>query len=229
MEELVLNANIREEIGKNKVNALRRQGFVPAVIYSKEHGPLALKVSHRELIQLVHQHRIEGVLIKLQISDGKKNAATPCVVKEIQYEPVHENITHVDFNRISLTEAIEVKVPVKTEGEPVGVKQEGGSLDHLMWEIEIECLPTAIPEEVKVDVAGLKMGEAIHVKDLPLPEGVKLRSDPEAVVVSVIAPMKEEPAEEAVEAAEGQEPEAIKEKKESPEGEGAASEGSEEK
>lgn len=123
----------------------------------------------------------------------------PCLIKEVQYDPVRGDIIHVDFNEISLTKAIKVNITVVAKGEPAGVKQEGGSLEHNLWEVEIECLPTSIPENIEVDVSGLKLGDAVHVKDLIVPAGVKILNDPEAAVLSVAAPMKEEAPVEAVE------------------------------
>lgn len=216
MDELFLDAEVREEIGRGKVKDLRDKGFIPAVVYADGKDALALKLSHRQLIQLVHHHRIEGVVINLNIKDDKKHKSRPCLIKEIQYEPVHGEITHVDFNQISLTKAIKVSIPVTAKGESIGVRQEGGSLEHVLWEIEIECLPTSIPKDIEIDVTNLKLGEAVHVKDIIPPAGVKILNDPSSIVLSVSAPMKEEVPVEAVEGAEKQEPEVIKEKKEVP-------------
>jgi len=222
MEELFLDAEIRQEVGRGKVKALKDKGFIPAVVYAEGKEALALKLSHRQLVQLVHHHRIEGVVINLNIKDDKKQKARPCLIKEIQHDPVHGEILHVDFNQISLTKAIKVNIPVTAKGESIGVKQEGGSLEHILWEIEVECLPTSIPKEIEIDVTQLKMGESIHVKDIVVPQGVKVLNDPGAIVLSVAAPMKEEVPAEAVEGEAAQEPEVIKEKKE------VAAEGAEE-
>mgnify|MGYP001570008658 CR=1 FL=1 len=231
MEELILDAEIREEIGKGKTKAMRDKGFIPAVIYADGKEALALKLSHRQLVQLVHQHRIEGVVINLNIKDDKKQKSRPCLVKEIQHDPVLGEIVHVDFNQISLTKAIKVNIPVTVKGEAVGVKLEGGSLEHTLWEIEIECLPTSIPKDIEVDVSALKLGESIHVRDIIVPAGVKILNDSGAIVLTVAAPMKEEVPAEGVEGEEKQEPEVIKEKKEVPtEGEAPeAKEGKEKK
>ena len=242
MEELFLDAELREEIGRGKIKSLKDKGFIPAVVYADGKSALALKLSHRQLIQLVHHHRIEGVIINLNIKDDKlendgsasdsrshkKQKSRPCLVKEIQHDPVFGEIVHVDFNQISLTKAIKVNVPVVAKGEPLGVKQEGGSLEHVLWEIEVECLPTSIPKDIEIDVANLKMGESIHVKDITVPQGVKILNDPGAIILTVAAPMKEEVPVEAVEGEVKQEPEVIKEKKEIP-AEGAAEEGKEAK
>ena len=227
MEEIILSAESREEIGRAKVKDLREKGFIPAVIYTAGKKSQALKVSHGELLRLVHQHRIEGVIINVKIKDDK-HKARPCLIKEIQYDPVHSGIIHVDLNEISLTKEIKINIPVVAKGEPVGVKQEGGSLEHVLWEVEIECLPTAIPKEIEVDVTALKLGDSIHVKDLALPAGVKVLNDPTAIILSVAAPMKEEVAAAPVEGEEKTEPEVIKEKKEVP-AEGAAEEPKEKK
>ncbi len=228
MEELFLDAEIREEIGKGKIKGLRDKGFVPAVIYSEGKDALPLKLSHRQLVQLIHQHRIEGVIINLNIKDEKKQKTHPCVIKEIQHDPVYGEIVHVDFNQISLTQKIKVNIPVTVKGEAAGVKLEGGSLEHVLWEIEVECLPVNIPKDIEVDISSLKLGESIHIKDMPVPEGVKILNDPGAIIVTVAAPMKEEVPEEAVEGEASQEPEVIKEKKEVP-GEGEPSEEKEDK
>ncbi|MDD2928075.1 MAG: 50S ribosomal protein L25, partial [Candidatus Omnitrophica bacterium] len=196
--------------------ALKDKGFIPAVVYAEGKEALALKLSHRQLVQLVHHHRIEGVVINLNIKDDKKQKSRSCLIKEIQHDPVHGEILHVDFNQISLTKAIKVNIPVEAKGESIGVKQEGGSLEHILWELEVECLPTSIPKNIEVDVTQLKMGESIHVKDVIVPQGVKVLNDPGAIILSVAAPMKEEAPAEGAEGEAAQEPEVIKEKKEAP-------------
>ena len=228
MEEIFLEAELREGKGRAKAKDLRDSGYLPSVVYSHGKDALSIKFSKSALLKLVHQHRLESSIINIKIKDEKKAKARPCLIKEIQYDPVHEDIIHVDFNEISLTEAIKVNVPVETKGEAVGVKQEGGSLEHLLWEIEVECLPTNIPKNIEVDITSLKLGEAIHIKDIVFPSGVKPLNDPAAIVLHVAAPMKEEAPAEAIEGEAKQEPEVIKEKKEVP-AEGGAEEGKEAK
>ena len=216
MEEIILEIQPREELGKNKVKGLRGKGFIPAVIYAEGKKSQAIKVSHRQLWQLIHQHRLESMVINLKIQDDKKQKGRSCLIKEIQYDPVKGDIIHVDFNEISLTKVIKVNVPVVAKGEPIGVKQEGGSLEHILWEIEVECLPTDIPKGIEVDVSQLEIGDAIHIKDITFPPNIKVLNSPEAIVFSVTAPIKEEVVAPAVEGEEKQEPEVIKEKKETP-------------
>jgi large subunit ribosomal protein L25 len=227
MEELFLDAEQRQEVGRGKVKDLRDAGFVPAVVYSEGKNSTPIKLSHRQLVQLVHHHRIESAVINLKVKDDKKKSR-PCLIKEIQYDPVHGEIVHVDFNEISLTKEIKVNVPVVAKGDAVGVKQEGGSLEHILWELEVECLPTAIPKEIEIDITNLKLKDSIHVKDVVPPAGVKILNDPGAIILTVAEPMKEEVVVAPVEGEAPQEPEVIKEKKEVP-AEGEAAEGKEEK
>lgn len=216
MEEIILEVQPRGELGKNKVKDLREKGFIPAVIYAEGKKSQPIKVSHRQLWQLIHQHRLESMVINLKMQDDKKQKGMSCLIKEIQHDPVKGDIIHVDFNEISLTKVIRVNVPVVAKGEPIGVKQEGGSLEHILWEIEVECLPTDIPKDIEVDVSLLKIGDDIHIKDIAFPSNIKVMNNPEAIVFSVTAPIKEEVVAPAVEGEEKQEPEVIKEKKEVP-------------
>lgn len=217
MDEIFLDAEPREEIGRGKIKALRDKGFIPAVVYSGGKESQAIKVSASSLLKLIHEYHIENAVINLRIKDDKKNKPRPCLIKEMQHDPLHGDIVHVDFNQISLSKAIKVNVPIAVKGEAVGVKQDGGSLEQVLWEIEVECLPTEIPKEIEVDITNLKIGDAVHVKDIKLASGIKPVSEPDATVLHVVAPMKEEaaPAEE-VTGEEKKEPEVIKEKKEVP-------------
>lgn len=216
MEEILLEAQLRTELGRAKVKELKIKGFIPAVVYFSGKESLALKLPRKQFMRLMHEHHLESAVVNLKVTDDKKEKNRPCLVKEIQHDPVHGDVIHVDFNEISLTKAIKVNVPVTVKGEPAGVKQEGGSLEHILWEIEVECLPTAIPKNIEVDVSSLKIGDSIHVKDLVPPAGVQILNDPSAIIVSVAAPMKEEVLAAPVEGEETQEPEVIKEKKEVP-------------
>lgn len=224
MEEIKLEAQIRDEIGKGKLAGLRRTGFIPAVVYGEGKKSLSIKINRSDLIHLLHTQHAENIIVTLNIKGEKSKAkdsdSRTALIKEIKYHPIKDDILHVDFYQISLTQKIQVKVPLKTKGEAIGVKQDGGTLDHLLWELDVECLPTQIPQEIVADVSGLKIGDAIHIKDLTVPEGVKLLHDPQVIALSVSPPIKEEVvAAEAVVGAEAatQEPEVIKEKKEVPE------------
>lgn len=226
MEEIFLDVQPRQEHGKSEANSLRRQGFIPAVVYKDGETAQALKVSHHDFVRMLHQYRAENIIISLRLDADKKQKVKTCMIKELQYDPVHDDILHIDFQEISLTKAIKVNVPVVAKGEPIGVKQEGGALEHVLWEVEVECLPTQIPKNFEADVTNLKIGDSIHLKDIPIPANIKVLADPEAVVFLVAAPMKEEVAAAPLEGEEKLEPEVIKEKKEVP-AEGAEEAGKE--
>ena len=216
MEEVILEAQSRSEVGKSKVKSLRQSGFIPGVVYSAGKEPQSLKLSRHDFLRFIHQYHLESTVINLKVK-GKKTH--PVLVKDVQYDPVKEEIIHIDFQEISLTSRIKVNVGIEPKGEPIGVKQEGGTLNHLLWELEVECLPTQIPEKISVDVSRLKIGDVIHVRDLSLPPEVKPISEPDSLVFSLEAPIKEEVAAAApAEGEEAAEPEVIKEKKEAPEG-----------
>ena len=219
MEEIILEIESREGAGRVKAKILRDKGFIPAVVYGEGKKSQSIKIAHRALLQLLHEHGLENVVINLNLKDDKKQKSRVCLIKEIQYDPVKGDIVHVDFNEISLTKVLKVNVPVVAKGEPAGVKQDGGSLEHILWEVEVECLPTDIPKEIEVDVSQLKIGDSIHIKDVTFPSTVKVLNAPDAVVLSVAAPVKEEVA-APVEGEATQEPEVIKEKKEVPAAEG---------
>jgi large subunit ribosomal protein L25 len=218
MEAIYLEAKLREdaEVGKSRI--LRHQGFVPCVVYGEGKKTLSLKIERSRLIKFMHAHHGgENMVITLKISGGKKDEEKAVLIKEIQNHPVSGDILHVDFNEISLTKKISVKVPVAAVGEPVGVKQEGGTLEHVIWEVEVECLPTHIPEKLTVDVSNMKIGDTVYLKDIPVPPDVVIKHDLESIVFSLLAPLKEEVASTEAVAAEGAaasaEPEVIKKEK----------------
>ncbi len=208
MKEIKLKAKLREEIGKEAVKKLRRQGLVPAVAY-KGKKSVNIKVPAKDFLDVIHTKAGENVVINLQV-EGKEASRT-VIIKEIQYHPIKEGILHIDFNEISLTEAITVKVPIKVLAEAEGVK-EGGVLEHILWEVEVECLPTQIPEDIPVDVSSLKIGDSILVKDLQVDPPVKILNDPETTVITLAVPHVEE-AEPVKPEGELAEPEVITEKK----------------
>lgn len=217
MEKITLEAQTRKELGKSKVKALRRQGFIPAIIYGRDMQSFPIKISKTNLLKLIQKHSLETTVINLKVKDtDKKFKEYSCLVKEIQYHPLSDEIIHVDFNQVSLTERIKIKVPVVAKGEPIGVKQESGTLEHVLWELEIECLPVDIPAQIEVDVSNLKVNEVIQVKDIEVSDKIKILSPPEAIVFSVLPPKKEEVV-TAVTEEEKAEPEVIKEKKETKE------------
>jgi len=215
MEEIILEAQTRDQTGKNKVKALKLAGFIPAVVYSQGKESIPIKLLRHDFLTLIHHHRLENAILSLKIKDDQKKNSRSCMIKEVQHNPVSGDIAHIDLNEISLTKIIKVSVPVVTAGEALGVKQDGGVLEHILWEIEIECLPADIPKNIEVDVSALKIGDSVHVKDIKFPAQLKVLSDQEAVVLAIAAPMKAEAAVPA-EGEEKVELEVIKEKKAEP-------------
>ena len=212
MEQVKLKAEIRTKLGKGEVKKIRKAGLIPAVCYGEGEKSIHLEVQLQDLHKALSTSRGENAVINLKISGGHIKDRT-VIVKEVQYDPIRDSIHHIDFQHISLTEVIKVKVPVHSKGESPGVK-EGGVLEHLLWELEIECLPTQIPERIDVDTSKLAIGDSISVKDLILPPGVKVIQEPEELVIQVVAP-REEVVEEVTPEEEVTEPEVIaKEKKE---------------
>ena len=217
MQEAILEVQPRSETGKSGAKLLRRTGFIPAVVYAAGKDSQSIKLSRHDFLRFIHQYHLESTVINLKIKGQKSRSV---LVKEVQYDPVREDVIHIDFQEISLTSKIKINVRIVPKGEPIGVKQEGGMINHILWELELECLPTQIPEEIPIDVSQMKIGDAVHVRDLTLPPEVKAINDSDSIVLSLEPPIKEEEIVAAVPAAEGEEPaepEVIKEKKEVPE------------
>lgn len=213
MEKIILKAEVRTGAGKKIAKDLRAKGLIPANVYKGNKGATSLQIAADEFKSILHTKAGENVIITLKMTGEAAGKDRTVVVKEIQRDPVKDYILHVDFNEISLTEALKVNVPLVAHGEPVGVKVDGGILEHVIRELQIECLPTAIPEKIEADVTNLKIGDAIHVKDIVVPEGIKVLNDRELIAMIVKPPKVEVAAAEA--GAEGAvEPELIRKKKE---------------
>lgn len=213
MEKVILKADLRTETGKKIAKDLRNKKIIPANVYKSSKGAVSLQISKTALDEVLHTKAGENVIITLKISGEGNIKDKTVLIKEIQREPIKGQILHVDFHEISLTEALKVNVPLVSHGEPVGVKVDGGILEHVMWELQVECLPTAIPEKIEVDVSNLKIGDSIFVKNITSPEGVKILTDPELIAMIVKPPKVEAPKEEVAPEATA-EPELIRKKKE---------------
>jgi large subunit ribosomal protein L25 len=208
MERITINAEKREEFGKGAARQLRRKNMIPAILY-RGGGSIPIKFSKKELTQFINTTSGEQTMVNIQFADGENKLA---LMKDYQLDPTKGDILHADFFEVSLTEEVKVTVHITTVGEPIGVKRDKGILQYLLREIEVECLPDRIPGHVEVDISGLEIGQSIHVSDMKLEEGLKVLSNPEEVIINVIAPAVEveeaAPAEAA--APEVTEPEVIK-------------------
>lgn len=181
MKVVEVEATKREKTGKQVAKKLRREGLLPAVIYGggrPEATPIAIPA--KEVRRLKHHHG----LIKVKL----ENEERMCILKDIQYNWLGDVPIHVDFQEVTFGETIEVVVELEFVGTPVGVTEEGGVLEILKREVAIETLPRAIPEKIVVDISNLHAGDALHVGDLPLPEGAKLVDSPEETIAVVAEP-----------------------------------------
>ena len=207
-KQVKLSATRRTGTGRSAVRKIKAQGAVPAVIYGGKLEPEPLQVSKRDISLMLSHASGENILVELEI-DGDATGRL-ALVQEVQHSPVGGDILHVDFHAVSMDQMIEADVPLEPTGTPEGVKTFGGLLEQSLRSLEIECLPKDLPDLITVDVSHLNIGDAIHVKEIQLPEGVKTRISPDLTVFSVVAPtVEEEPVAEVVTA-----PEVITEKKE---------------
>jgi len=211
MEKILVKADKRPEIGKGSARSLRRQGVLPAVVYGVNVST-PIKVESRQLTKLITSGVGEHSLITIELNEGgKKTSEHPVLIKDYQMDPVSDELLHVDFIEVSLLENVNVTVPLVIIKEPAGVKM-GGILEHRMREIEVECLPTQIPEKIEIDAGHIEIGHSLHVSDLTAPEGAKIISDESEVILSVSAPRVEEEAPAEGAEAEAAEPELVKAK-----------------
>ena len=187
MGENDLVAEVREAKGKGAARKLRAAGRIPAVLYGKGKESRSLTLDPAALERLLRASDAGmNTLIDLRV-DGGEASQQVVLVKELQRDPVRGVPLHADLYQVDLQASIEVSVPIHLVGRPQGVELADGILDHSLRELEIACLPRAIPESFDVDVSALEIGDSIHVRDLALPQGVELRSDPDLSVASVMA------------------------------------------
>lgn len=193
---------------------LRASGRIPAVIYGRQAKPQNLEVNAKEMEDLMHRSMSENLLVDLAVKDDARDKRL-ALVQEIQHHPLSGKMLHVDFHEVAEDEKVTIMVPVETEGEAVGVKTEGGVLEHVLFKVKLRGLPKDLPEFISLDVSPLKIGEAIHLGDIKPPAGVEVIGDKHISVVAVAAPRAEEEVTAAAEAGAALgEVEMIKEKKE---------------
>ncbi len=221
MQQFTIEANLREERGKNAARRIRRTGLIPATLYGGKGDSIAVTVNAKQVISILKSESGHNTIFTLKLAGSGEDKV---IVKDWQADPVRGDLLHVDLLRIAMDVRMRVKVPVHTFGEPQGVKLQGGIFEMVTREVEVECLPTDIPEEFRVDVTSLMIGKHVRAGELPLDSAkIKLVTDPQRVIAHVVALRIEEekPVEVvAAEAAAPAEPEVIKKgKKEVEEGE----------
>src|SRR5580658_3376842 len=223
-KDITVAAGSRDSRGKNEARRLRTAGSMPAVVYGGTDGAVAVAVDPKEVGRILNSKTGHNTIFNLSVAGGE---TTPVMIVDWQFDPIKDTLLHVDLKRIDLTKRVAVNVPVLTQGEPKGVKLQGGIHELVTRQVEIECLPDDIPEHFVLDVSELMIGQAVRASDIPLTSSIRLVSNPEAVISHVVALRIEEvePAAAAAgeaEAAAPTEPEVIKKGKKEVEGAEAA-------
>lgn len=213
MAEVALSAEVRAGRGKNEARRLRASGKVPGILYGHGMEPVAVAVNQRELGHTLSTDAGRNVLIDLHL-DGKQHLT---LARELDRDPIRGTVRHVDFLAVDRNQAITMDIPIHFEGDSAGVR-EGGVLEHHLWQLQVECTPTSVPDNITIDVSNLVVGQSVHVWDVSAPEGVTILSAPEEIIVSCVVPQLQ-PLEEEAPEAEAVEGEAA--------AEGAAAEGGE--
>ena len=221
-DKSLLEAQPREAGTKNDARRVRREGKIPAVVYGAGKNALTVSVDPRQVARILHSETGHNTVFDLAM-DGER---TKAMIVDWQYEPIKGSLLHIDLKRIAMDKKLTVNVPIELVGEPAGVKQQGGILEQIAREVEVECLPGDIPNEIELNVSELVFGTVLRISDLPKNDKVKYLSDPEQPVAHIITIKEEEvPAADAVAgeaAAAPAEPEVIKKGKQETAEEGAA-------
>ena len=200
--EATLQVEKRDGRGKNEARRLRAAGRIPAVVYGAGRDKaLEIAVDPRLLLRILHSESGVNTLIGLE---GVDFAGGKVLVKEYQLDPIHHKLLHADFYAVAMDKALTVTIPVVLKGEPKGVKQQGGIVDFVNRELEVECLPGEIPEHIDIDISELMLHQGVRVRDLPQDAKWKAVSEPDMMIVHVVTVKAEEvaaPAEGAAAAA----------------------------
>lgn len=207
-KEIKLSASKRETSGTSAAKALRKTGFMPANVYG-EKGPRSIAIKSREFDLMLQHHSGENLIVDLNV-DGEVIKA---LLREVQHEAVMGGVIHADFLEISMTKKMRVTIPIDLKGEPVGVSQQGGILEHLLRHIEVECLPGDLVDSFDVDVSQMGLGKTMMIRDIVLDAKYTVLTAGDVAVATVVAP-REEKVEEVAATTEGAQPEVIAKKKE---------------
>lgn len=197
MRQVTLTSFKREKTGKEIAKKLRKKGLIPAIIYGPHINPIPISVKYNELESILNKHKGETLLFNLELVD-REPFKIQAILKEYQIDPVTDKIIHIDFLAIHEKNLITIDVPLEFIGKPIGVTK-GGVLEIILHELSIECLPSSIPDKIQVDITNLDIGDVLHVKDIKVPEGIKIAEDPEKTVVTVVTEAIEELIEEETE------------------------------
>ncbi len=227
MENLKLETEIRTDSGKGVAHKLRAVGRIPGVLYGHKEEAVSLVIKETAIRAILHSHP-ESAVIDLDVKGGKSKGSVNVIIRDIQRHPATGKLLHIDFQRISLDEKVRVQVRIILDGDPRGVKEQGGILEHVTRSLNIMCLPTAMPESIQIDVAELMIGDSVKLKDIVVgyPD-IEFLDETEITLANLIPPIVEAKPAEGAEVEEGEgEPELVSKEKE---GEEASAEKPEDK
>jgi len=189
MDNMFLAVEPRSKVGKSEARRLRREGLVPGVVYGIK-SPTPVTINPADLEKIFTTGAGANAIIQLEVA-GEKKSDRPVLVKDLQRNAISDEIIHADFLEIHMDRNIRVSIPIRFDGESVGLKQ-GGVLSVLLRELDVECLPNAIPGEIRVDISDVDIGDVVHVREITIPGGVTLITSPDDPIVTVIVPVEEE-------------------------------------
>ena len=201
MDIQTIKVSTRAETGKGPARRKRAAGSIPGVIYGENQESVAVTVDAKTFSALVHGSQGEHAVVQVEVED-KPELSGPSMIKDVQHHPIKEDIVHADFLRIRLDQRIQTLVPINIVGHCVGIV-EGGVPDQQLREIEIECLPLDVPEQIDVDITDLHIGDLLHVSDMAAPEKLTIITDPERTIIAIHAPRVVKSEEEGEEEGEG--------------------------
>jgi large subunit ribosomal protein L25 len=193
-----LNSEIRNETGKGQARRLRDLGKIPAIFYGPKASPAILSINYSDLEKMLKGKSAENIMFDLNISSGEKSKPKTVMIKEVQIDPITRRYLHIDLYEIALGEAIEVNIPTILINTPIGVTN-GGILQHIRRELSVSLLPKDLVEKIEIDVSNLDIGEAMHIRDVTFPTGLRPTEDEGLTVTTVVAPAVEEEKEEVEE------------------------------
>ncbi len=199
MAQPVLAARERHESGKGAARKLRQQGQIPAVFYGPGQEPMKVAVAYSDFERIVKGTSGENVIIALEVESQGKSQTRSVMLKELQSDPVHEKYLHADFYEISMDKEITVNVAIQLNGTPIGVTN-GGILENVRREVSVSCLPDKLTNAIDVDISDMDIGDALHIEDIQLPEGMRALEDGHLTIAVIAAPaVEKEEVEEEIE------------------------------
>jgi large subunit ribosomal protein L25 len=189
LNNIELKAETRTTTGNNPARALRRAGRTPAILYGPEAEPVMLSIDTGEMENIIKQGKVGRSIFNLAVDGGKKSRAA--MIKELQTHPVSQDILHIDFYEVNMKRKVKVMVPVATTGKSVGVEM-GGMLQIIRRELEVLCLPNAIPHEIAIDITDLDIGNSVHVEDISLEGDIEIPHEVDFTILTILSPKKAE-------------------------------------